>query len=57
MKRWPNNLKKKSLESSLSDYSDAYILVTWNITANPNNTGTCCYKKQKEKAWQNSCVG
>ena len=26
-----------SLESSLCDYSDAYILVTGNITATPNN--------------------
>ena len=27
----------KSLESNLYDYSDAYILVTGNITATPNN--------------------
>ena len=27
----------KSLESSLCDYSDAYILLTGNITATPNN--------------------
>ena len=26
-----------SLESNLCDYSDAYILVTGNITATPNN--------------------
>ena len=29
-----------SLESSLCDYSDAYILVTGNITATPNNAAT-----------------
>ena len=29
-----------SLESSLSDYSDAYILVTGNNTATPNNAAT-----------------
>ena len=29
-----------SLESSLCDYSDAYILVTGNITATPNNAVT-----------------
>ena len=28
------------LESSLCDYSDAYILVTGNITATPNNAAT-----------------
>ena len=28
------------LESSLCDYSDAYILVAGNITATPNNTAT-----------------
>ena len=28
------------LESNLSDYSDAYILVTGNITATPNNAAT-----------------
>ena len=28
------------LESSLCDYSHAYILVTWNITATPNNAAT-----------------
>ena len=28
------------LESSLCDYSDAYILVTGNITATPNNETT-----------------
>ena len=27
----------KSIESSLCDYSDAYILVTEDITATPNN--------------------
>ena len=27
----------RSIESSLCDYSDAYILVTGNITATPNN--------------------
>ena len=30
----------KSIESSLCDYSDAYILVTGNITATPNNAVT-----------------
>ena len=30
----------KSIESSLCDYSDAYILVTGNITATPNNAIT-----------------
>ena len=29
-----------SVESSLCDYSDAYILVTGNITATPNNAAT-----------------
>ena len=28
------------MESSLCDYSDAYILVTGNITATPNNEAT-----------------
>ena len=30
----------RSIESSLRDYSDAYILVTGNITATPNNAAT-----------------
>ena len=30
----------KLIESSLCDYSDAYILVTGNITATPNNAAT-----------------
>ena len=30
----------KSIESNLCDYSDAYILVTGNITATPNNAAT-----------------
>ena len=30
----------RSIESSLCDYSDAYILVTGNITATPNNAVT-----------------
>ena len=34
------NFLTKSLESSLCDYSDAYILVTGNITATPNNAIT-----------------
>ena len=29
-----------SLESNFCDYSDAYILVTGNITATPNNAAT-----------------
>ena len=34
------NFKQSSLESSLCDYSNAYILVTGNITATPNNAAT-----------------
>ena len=30
----------RSIESSLCDYSDAYILVTGDITATPNNAAT-----------------
>ena len=30
----------RSIESSLCDYSDAYILVTGNIAATPNNAAT-----------------
>ena len=30
----------RSIESSLCDYSDAYILVTGNITVTPNNAAT-----------------
>ena len=30
----------RSIESSLFDYSDAYILVTGNIAATPNNAAT-----------------
>ena len=30
----------RSIESSLCDYSDAYILVTGNITDTPNNAAT-----------------
>ena len=30
----------RSIESRLCDYSDAYILVTGNITATPNNAAT-----------------
>ena len=30
----------RSIESSLCDYSDAYILVTGNISATPNNAAT-----------------
>ena len=33
----PTTFLTKSIESSLYDYSDAYILVTGNITATPNN--------------------
>ena len=29
-----------SLESNLCDYSEAYILITGNITATPNNVAT-----------------
>ena len=37
--RW-NQIFKSSLESSLCDYSDAYILITKNITVTGGNTGT-----------------
>ena len=30
----------RSIESSLCDYSDSYILVIWNISATPNNAAT-----------------
>ena len=33
-------LLTSSLESNLRDYSDAYILVTGNITATPTNAAT-----------------
>ena len=33
-----NKLKTSTLRSSLCDYSDAYILVKWNIAIN-NNAG------------------
>ena len=36
----PIKLLTKSLESSLCDYSDAYILVIGNATATPNNAVT-----------------
>ena len=36
----PIKFLTKSIESSLCDYSDAYILVTGNITATPNNAIT-----------------
>ena len=36
----PINFLTSSLESNLCDYSDAYILVTGNITATPNNAAT-----------------
>ena len=36
----PINFLTNSLESSLCDYSDAYILVKGNITATPNNAAT-----------------
>ena len=36
----PIKFLTKSIESSLCDYSDAYILVTGNITATPNNVAT-----------------
>ena len=36
----PIKVLTKSIESSLSDYSDAYILVAGNITATPNNAVT-----------------
>ena len=35
-----SKLLTNSLESNLCDYSDAYILVTGNITATPNNAAT-----------------
>ena len=36
----PIKVLTSSLESSLSDYSDAYILVTGNITATSNTAAT-----------------
>ena len=36
----PIKFLTKSIESSLCDYSDAYILVTGNIAATPNNAAT-----------------
>ena len=36
----PIKFLTKSLESNLFDYSDAYSLVTGNITATPNNAVT-----------------
>ena len=36
----PINFLTNSVESSLWDYSDAYILVTGDITATPNNAVT-----------------
>ena len=36
----PIKFLTKSIESSLCDYSDAFILVTGNITATPNNAVT-----------------
>ena len=36
----PIKFLASSLESNLCDYSDAYILVTGNITATPNNAAT-----------------
>ena len=36
----PIKFLTKSLESNLCDYSDAYLLVTGNITATPNNAAT-----------------
>ena len=36
----PIKFLRKSLESSLCDYSDVYILVTGNITAKPNSAVT-----------------
>ena len=36
----PIKFLTSSLESSLCDYSDAYILVIGNITATPNNAAT-----------------
>ena len=36
----PIRFLTKSIESSICDYSDAYILVTGNITATPNNAAT-----------------
>ena len=36
----PINVLTNSLETSFCDYSDAYILVTGDITATPNNAAT-----------------
>ena len=46
---------RRSIESSLYDYSDTYILVTGNITATPNNAATqvvfknCAFLKNVEQ--------
>ena len=46
---------RRSIESSLYDYSDTYILVTGNITATPNNAATqvafknCAFLKNAEQ--------
>ena len=37
-RKWTSEVLTKSIESSLCDYSDAYILVTGNITSGPNDT-------------------
>ena len=39
-KEEPINVLTRSIESSLCDYSDAYILVTGNIITTPNNNAT-----------------
>ena len=36
----PIKFLTRSIGSSLCDYSDAYVLVTGNITATPNNAAT-----------------
>ena len=36
----PIKFLRSSLESNLCDYSDAYILITGNNTATPNNAAT-----------------
>ena len=37
-RKWTSEVLTKSIESSLYDYSDAYILVTGNITSGRNDT-------------------
>ena len=42
----------RSIESSLCDYPDAYILVTGNIAATPNNAATQVVFKKLCTIWK-----